>query len=115
VRRADAQAASVAEDVRDRRGHVLGRSAATLADPVAQHDGVVPLTADLERVREALVDRADVREPAARRDQREGRAGPAAKEEEAGARLCRIVLLLGRRVELVKERTCSTQLRAQDI
>ena len=72
----------VAMDVVDRRRQVPGRDVFAMPCPVLQDEGVVSLAADRSGMRKALVNGADIGEPAAGADDRERRAGTSAEEEQ---------------------------------
>lgn len=77
----DTELPGMREDIADRPGHVRGSRAGAPAGAIGYHERVEAMGADLRGVWEALVNGGDVREPAARRDEGEGRPGPPGKEE----------------------------------
>src|SRR4030095_1180870 len=70
--------------------------------PVLQDEGVVPLAADRGGMRKALVNGADIGEPATGADDGERRAGTAAEEEQPRVVFGRLLLPLALGVEAVE-------------
>ena len=101
---ADAECLCVAMDVRERRGQVPGGDRFAMPCLVLQDEGVQPLAADRHGMRKALVDGADIGEPAAWADDRERRAGPSAEEEQPRVASGRLLLPLGFGIEAVEDR-----------
>jgi len=75
---------------------------ASASDAVFEHECVVPTLIDIDGVREALVQRTYVCEPAARRDDREWSVGLASEEKQASVPSGRLRLLLRVGVDVVK-------------
>ena len=100
---ADAERFRVSEHVRDRRGEIARGDRLARAGTVSQHEGVVSLVADRHGIGEAFVYGADIGKASTRGDDRKGRSGLPAKEEQARVRLCPLLRLLVVRVELVED------------
>jgi hypothetical protein len=107
---ADTERLCMAKDVGDRRRQVPGGDLLTMPCPVPQHESGVALAGDRRGMRKAFVNGADVGEPAARGDDREGRAGASAEEEEAGVLPGRLLLRFGFGMETVEHRPAASRL-----
>ena len=68
----DPERVGILEDVRDGRSQILGGDRSALSGPVFQDEGIVSLAADLDGIRKAFVDGADIGKPASGRDDRKG-------------------------------------------
>src|SRR5688500_15514649 len=87
---ADPQRIGISENVGNCCGEVLRSDPTPISGAIFHDEGVVSLLTDLLGIREALVDRANIGEPTARRDDREGCTRSSAEEKQAGVLFCRL-------------------------
>lgn len=71
----------ILEYVRDGCCQILGGDRPAVFGTVFEHEGIVSLVADLDGIRKAFVDGADIRKPAPGRDDRKGCSRLSSKEE----------------------------------
>ena len=78
---ADTKRFRIPENIGDGSGEILRGNGFAISCPVFQNEGIVAFLADLDGVRKAFVNRADVRKAAARGDDGEGSARRSPEEE----------------------------------